>query len=130
MGTACAPPMPVSPPAPVVPAAARPPDVMAAQGRRMPMTLAVPLGAGSFATPRAGEPAPVPNRDLEAPPDRITDPMAPRVEPMVLGPDRRQGMTFGGEHLRDTGERSLDMSGVRLPLDNILPGARVRIPFE
>jgi hypothetical protein len=41
---------------------------------------------------------------------------------MLLPPERGQGMTFGREHLRAT--------GIDRPFDNIVPGARLRIPFE
>jgi hypothetical protein len=71
---------------------------------------------------RATEPAPMPNRNIEAPRDRFANSLNPSLEPMVLQPDRRQGMTFGGEHLRDTGPDR--------PFDNIVPGARLRIPIE
>ncbi|MCZ8148486.1 MAG: hypothetical protein O9325_11645 [Roseomonas sp.] len=68
------------------------------------------------------EPAPVPNRDIEAPSSRPTAPPAATVEPMLLPPERSQGMTFGREHLRDAGTTS--------PFDAVVPGARLRIPFE
>jgi len=71
----------------------------------------------------ATEPAPLPNRDIEAPSGAFTtNRLNPSLEPMVLQPDRRQGLTFGGEHLRETGPDR--------PFDNIVPGARVRIPFD
>jgi hypothetical protein len=93
----------------------------------LPPTPVQPLRIGAGP---AAEPAPVPNREIEAPPDRFSDPMAPRIEPMMMGRDRPQGVTFGGEHLREVApDRSLE-NVARLPLDDILPGARVRIPFE
>jgi hypothetical protein len=53
---------------------------------------------------------------------------------MVLRQDRPQGMTFGTEHIRDAApDRSLEEMlphGMRLPLNDVLPGARLRIPFE
>ena len=94
------------------PAAVVPPAAVASRPARMPMTFGAPLGGSLPASALSPEPAPVPNRDIEAPPDRISNPLAPRVEPMMLGPDRRQGMTFGGEHLRDSG---LTWSILRLP---------------
>ena len=71
-------------------------------------------------TPRAAL-APVPDRNIEGPRERISN--APSVEPMLLPPERRAGVTFGREHLRDTGT-------VDRPFDMIVPGARLRIPFE
>jgi hypothetical protein len=52
---------------------------------------------------------------------------------MVLRQDRPQGMTFGSEHIREASpDRSLEnlIPGMGLPLNDVLPGARVRIPFE
>ncbi|WP_270936460.1 hypothetical protein [Falsiroseomonas oryzae] len=88
---------------------------------RMPKTMNEPLGLTPTDRTRF-DPAPVPNRAIEAPPDRFANRLDPTLEPMVLQPERRQGMTFGREHLRDTGPDR--------PFDNILPGARLRIPFE
>jgi hypothetical protein len=92
-----------------------------------------PVALRGPAQPAATEPAPVPNREIEAPPDRINDPLAPRIEPMVLRQDRPQGMTFGNEHIREASpDRSLEalIPGMGLPLNDVLPGARLRIPFE
>jgi hypothetical protein len=90
---------------------------------RLPPTLNEPM---RLMPPNASvlrsEPAPVPNRDIEAPAGRPTPPPAATVEPMLLPPERTQGMTFGREHLRDAGTTS--------PFDAIVPGARLRIPFE
>jgi hypothetical protein len=90
---------------------------------RLPPTLNEPL---RLIPPNASvlrsEPAPVPNREIEAPTGRPTPPPAATVEPMLLPPERNQGMTFGREHLRDAGTSS--------PFDAIVPGARLRIPFE
>lgn len=90
---------------------------------RLPPTLTEPM---RLIPPNASvlrsEPAPVPNRDIEAPTGRPTPPPAATVEPMLLPPERNQGMTFGREHLRDAGTSS--------PFDAIVPGARLRIPFE
>jgi hypothetical protein len=63
----------------------------------------------------------VPNRTIEAPRERINN--NPQLEPMLLPPERRPGVTFGREHLRDTGT-------VDRPFDMVVPGARLRIPFE
>lgn len=91
---------------------------------RLAPTFREPLGALlPSAPPRRSEPAPVPNRDIEPPRTAdATDGPGPRLEPMLLPPERGQGMTFGREHLRETGPDR--------PFDNILPGARLRIPFD
>jgi hypothetical protein len=90
---------------------------------RLPPTLTEPM---RLIPPNASvlrsEPAPVPNREIEAPAGRAAPPPAATVEPMLLPPERSQGMTFGREHLRDAGTTS--------PFDAIVPGARLRIPFE
>lgn len=103
--------------------AARPLGGTPGQPRLTPM-LQEPFGT---ALPNASrlrsEPAPIPNRDIEAPPSPLASgDGAARLEPMLLPPERGQGMTFGREHLRAT--------GVDRPFDNIVPGARLRIPFE
>ena len=102
--------------------AARPFGGSAGQAR-LPPTLTEPM---RLIPPNASvlrsEPAPVPNREIEAPTGRPTPPPAATVEPMLLPPERNQGMTFGREHLRDAGTSS--------PFDAIVPGARLRIPFE
>lgn len=88
----------------------------------------LPPGSGGQVAPAppgqtpATEPAPLPNRNIEAPRGEFTNRLNPSLEPMVLQPDRRQGMTFGQEHLRETGPDR--------PFDTIVPGARVRIPFD
>lgn len=89
---------------------------------RMPITLNQPLGLTHLPGWAPVAPAPMPNRDIEAPRDRFATSLAPTLEPMMLPPERRQGTTFGGEHLRETGPDR--------PLDNFVPGARLRIPFE
>jgi hypothetical protein len=90
---------------------------------RLPPTLTEPM---RLIPPNASvlrsEPAPVPNREIEAPAGRAAPPPAATVEPMLLPPERNQGMTFGREHLRDAGTTG--------PFDSIVPGARLRIPFE
>jgi hypothetical protein len=91
------------------------------QSRLPPGTSRPPAPPGQ--TPaRITEPAPIPNRNIEAPRDRFANSLNPSLEPMILQPDRRQGLTFGGEHLRDTGPDR--------PFDNIVPGARLRIPTQ
>jgi hypothetical protein len=90
---------------------------------RMPPTLNEPL---SLMPPNASalrsEPAPVPNREIEPPRGRTASPLAATVEPMLMPHDRNQGMTFGREHLRDAGPDR--------PFENLVPGARLRIPFD
>jgi hypothetical protein len=73
-------------------------------------------------TAAADELPPLPNRAIEAPPDRFADPLNPTLEPMLLPGERRQGVTFDGQHPRQTGPDR--------PFDGLLPGARLRIPFE
>jgi hypothetical protein len=70
----------------------------------------------------AGEPAPLPDRAIEAPRDRFAGSLNPTFEPMLLPGERPQGVTFGSEHLRETGPDR--------PFDGLIPGARLRIPFE
>jgi hypothetical protein len=78
------------------------------------------LGTPAPSAPRPSL-APVPNRNIEGPRDQFST--APSLEPMLLPPERRPGMTFGREHLRDTGTTDR-------PFDMVVPGARLRIPFE
>jgi hypothetical protein len=89
---------------------------------RLPWTVSEPLVLTPRATDRGMELAPLPNRDLEAPGNTTPASLNPTIEPMLLPPERRFGVTFGPEHLRETGPDR--------PLDNVLPGARLRIPFE
>ena len=66
--------------------------------------------------------APMPNRDIEAPPDRFARPLAPVLEPAIIDQrERRRGFTFGSEHLREVQDNGLN---------NLVPGARLRIPIE
>lgn len=105
--------------------AARPFGSQGGSTTRIPKTLNEPLGLGSGQRQSAGQRndlAPVPNRNIEAPPDRFANNGAATLEPMLLPPERRTGMTFGREHLRETGPDR--------PFDNVVPGARLRIPFE
>ena len=102
--------------------AARPFGGTPGQGR-IPKTLNEPLAlTPRTSSPMRSEPAPVPNRDIEPPRSQLGQAMTPSLEPMLLPPERQQGMTFGREHLRETGPDR--------PFDNIVPGARLRIPFE
>jgi hypothetical protein len=91
---------------------------------RLTPTLQEPFGTVlPNASRLRSEPAPIPNRDIEAPASPLASgDAAARLEPMLLPPERGQGMTFGREHLRAT--------GIDRPFDNIVPGARLRIPFE
>jgi hypothetical protein len=89
---------------------------------RLPPGTTRPPAAPGQTPARLTEPAPIPNRDIEAPRDRFANSLNPSLEPMILQPDRRQGLTFGGEHLRETGPDR--------PFDNIVPGARLRIPTQ
>ncbi|NKC29664.1 hypothetical protein [Falsiroseomonas selenitidurans] len=72
--------------------------------------------------PRLAEPAPMPNRSIEAPPDRFARPVGPQLEPTILNDrDRARGFTFGREHLSDRQEELFR---------DLAPGARLRIPLE
>lgn len=115
---AAAPPPPppaIAPPEPVLAAATAPIT-------RLPWTVNEPLVLAPRASTRGMELAPLPNRDVEAPRDDASASLNPTLEPMLLPPERRFGVTFGREHLRETGPDR--------PFDNILPGARLRIPLE
>jgi hypothetical protein len=109
-----------APPAEPRPAAEVAPAPEAVPARPIRMTINVPLAPQ--ARPRAMEPAPLPNRDIEAPNAFPADPLAPSLEPMVMPQERRFGMTFGREHLRETGPDR--------PFDSFVPGARLVIPIE
>jgi hypothetical protein len=106
------------------PRAARPatPPVAARPLRRTvpePLVLGPPPPAPPL--PRL-DAQPLPNRTIEPPRDRFADDRRPVWEPMLLPPERRQGQTFGREHLRETGPDR--------PFDQLVPGARLRIPLE
>ena len=91
------------PPAPVLPSAAALPGMM-----RPPLM--------------AGDMAPMPNRNIEAPPDIFTRPEGPTLEPMIIDErEHRRGFTFGREHLSDRQD---------VLLKDLAPGARLRIPLE
>ncbi|MGG5818170.1 hypothetical protein [Falsiroseomonas sp. HW251] len=113
------PPRPADRPAP--PAAARPFGTGAQA--RLPPTVNGPINlVPNGQTPyRPRDAAPMPNRDIEAPRDRFANNLTPRFEPLILPQERRQGVTFGNEQPRGTPDR---------PFDNLVPGARLRIPFE
>jgi hypothetical protein len=69
-----------------------------------------------------GEPAPIPNRDIEPPRDRFAGPPRATLEPVII--DERElnrGFTFGREHLSSRQE----VLG-----KDLAPGARIRIPLE
>jgi hypothetical protein len=81
----------------------------------LPGTLASPLG-------RWGEPAPIPNRNIEAPRDLFAGPPRPTLEPVII--DEREadrGFTFGREHLSSRQE---------ILGKDLVPGARIRIPLD
>jgi hypothetical protein len=80
------------------------------------------LGRPAPQAPRRADRLPVPDRGIEAPRDRFANDLQPSLEPMLLPPERRAGVTFGREHFRETGPDR--------PFDQLLPGARLRIPFE
>lgn len=66
--------------------------------------------------------APMPNRNIEAPPDRFARRVGPSLEPAIIDQrERRRGFTFGSEHLREVQDRGLN---------DLVPGARLRIPLE
>jgi hypothetical protein len=79
---------------------------------------------GSVATSTGlwGEPAPIPNRSIEAPRDRFAGPPRPTLEPVII--DEREvdrGFTFGREHLSSRQE---------ILGKDLVPGARIRIPLD
>ncbi len=93
---------------------------MARPGEPLPLP---PPPAPPVLTPYAGwDAAPVPNRSIEAPPDRFARPPRPTLEPAIIEPmERRRGFTFGREHLPDRQDRLFN---------EIAPGARLRIPLD
>lgn len=82
-----------------------------------------PPPAPPVLTPYAGwDAAPVPNREIEAPPDRFARPARTTLEPTIIEPyERRRGFTFGREHAPDRQDRLFN---------DIAPGARLRIPLD
>jgi len=112
---------PVEAPPPAVDAAPAAAATPAPPGPiRLTRTVNVPLGP--VASARGMELAPLANRDIEAPSAHPADPLAPSLEPMLLPQERRFGVTFGREHLRETGPDR--------PFDSFVPGARLVIPLE
>ncbi len=111
---------PASEPLPIAAIAAEPREAAPARPLRLTATVNVPLAPR--ASPRGMELVPLPNRDIEAPNAFPADPLAPSLEPMVMPQERRFGMTFGREHLRETGPDR--------PFDSFVPGARLVIPIE
>ncbi|MBX9594232.1 MAG: hypothetical protein K2X46_07715, partial [Roseomonas sp.] len=82
-----------------------------------------PPPAPPVLTPFAGwDAAPMPNRAIEAPPDRFARPPRTTLEPAIIEPyERRRGFTFGREHAPDRTDRLFN---------EIAPGARLRIPLD
>ncbi|NKE48251.1 hypothetical protein HB662_25975 [Roseomonas frigidaquae] len=69
-----------------------------------------------------GDLAPMPNRNIQAPPDIYGDQVGPRLEPMIIDErEQRRGFTFGREHLSDRQD---------VLLKDLAPGARLRIPLD
>lgn len=89
---------------------------------RIQKTTSEPFRLGAPAPAPRADLAPMPDRRIEAPRDRMASANEPVLEPMLLPPERRQGTTFGREHLRETGPDR--------PFDMLVPGARLRIPIE
>lgn len=83
---------------------------------------APPLPGTQAAVRHWGEPAPMPNRSIEAPRDRFAGPPRATLEPVII--DERElerGFTFGREHLSSRQEQLLK---------DLAPGARIRIPLD
>jgi len=100
------------------------PLAAAAQPDRPRLRVMVPNASvapqSSLPAPRDA-PAPVPNRNLEAPPEREGR-QGPVLEPALIQPnDITRGHTFGREHAPDRGDRLF-----REPA----AGARLRIPLQ
>lgn len=80
-----------------------------------------PPAAPPPAAAARGEPAPVPNRDVEAPRARLDAAGSPRVNPALIDPDEPRVGAI-------TDRSSLQAREDRL-LRNPAPGARLRVPF-
>ncbi len=80
-----------------------------------------PPAAPPPAAAARGEPAPVPNRDVEAPRARLDAAGSPRVNPALIDPDEPRIGAI-------TDRSSLQAREDRL-LRNPAPGARLRVPF-
>lgn len=68
-----------------------------------------------------GEPAPVPNRDLEAPRTRLDAAGSPRVNPALIDPDEPR--------IGATADRASPQAREDRLLRQPAPGARLRVPF-
>lgn len=108
----------VTPPAVTRPVVSRPERPRPAEPLPLPPPPAPPV-----LRPYAGwDAAPVPNREIEAPPDRFARPARTTLEPTIIEPyERRRGFTFGREHAPDRQDRLFN---------EIAPGARLRIPLD
>ncbi len=89
---------------------------------RLAPTLREPLGLRPPPASPRDQLAPVPNRNIEAPRDRFANNNSATLQPLIMPQERRQGQTFGREHLSETGPDR--------PFDLLVPGARLVIPFE
>ncbi|WP_439595847.1 hypothetical protein [Falsiroseomonas sp.] len=87
-----------------------------------PPPAAPPLGGLMRPPIVVGDLAPMPNRDIQAPPDIFARPVGPVLEPAIIEErEQRRGFTFGREHL--TGRQDQLFK-------DLAPGARLRIPLE
>jgi hypothetical protein len=93
----------------------------APQTRRPPRRRAPPPAPPPVADTRRGDPAPVPNLDIEAPRRRDTAQPAARLDPTLIDPAEPR---FGTA----TDRNSLQAREDRL-LRQPAPGARLRLPF-
>jgi hypothetical protein len=109
---------PTVPPTPR-PAATRPPQPP--RPLRQPTSpFAIPLPPP--APPVVSDLAPMPNRDIEAPPDRFGSRRGPVLEPAFLEHrERSRGFTFDRELPADRQDRRFN---------DVAPGARLRIPLD
>ncbi|MGK7868549.1 hypothetical protein [Falsiroseomonas sp. E2-1-a20] len=84
---------------------------------------APPLPGTQAAVPSLwGEPAPIPNRSIEAPRDIFAGPPRATLEPVIIDErEQYRGFTFGREHLSSRQE---------ILGKDLAPGARIRIPLE
>jgi hypothetical protein len=106
------------------------PSAALAQRRGAPQTLPLPEPPppapplpGMIRPPLVlGDLAPMPNRNIQAPPDIFGSPVGPRLEPMIIDErEQQRGFTFGREHLSDRQDTLLK---------DLAPGARLRIPLD
>ncbi|MBU8537415.1 hypothetical protein [Falsiroseomonas tokyonensis] len=83
---------------------------------------APPLGGVIRPPIVVGDLAPMPNRDIQAPPDIFARPVGPVLEPTIIEErEQRRGFTFGREHLSGRQDQLFK---------DLAPGARLRIPLE